>query len=244
MERPAVHASTGWPPNYHGSGGVPKVMALGHKIRNLVERTYDEINELHFANRPQAEVAHATRRADDGALADRRINYAFPAKAFEQPFAGLERAAIDADVFTDQQHSWIAFHLLKHGLPYGFEKGDLLSTSRRTFSRSTVRTSHDYLRAFREVLAAPALAARFFMPLPAVFAATLGGRPLSDSVTAPSIAARVSPKWMGASAPPELLPEPKPATLHTALTLDRGGVTSATGRSHLAWILWQSSPVQ
>ena len=51
--------------------------------------------------------------------------------------------------------------------------------------------------------------------------------------------------WIGgAFTPPEPLPDPNPATVQTALTLDRGGVTSATGRSHFARILWQSSPLQ
>src|SRR5215467_169892 len=116
MEGPAVHASTGWPPNHHRGGSVPQVMALGHEICNLVERAHDEVNELHFADRAQAEVTHPAGRADDGALADRRINDALPAKPFEQSFASLERAAIHADVFTDQQNSGIAFHLLEHGL--------------------------------------------------------------------------------------------------------------------------------
>src|SRR5229473_8654943 len=49
---------------------------------------------------------------------------------------------------------------------------------------------------------------------------------------------------IGAFTPPEPLPDPNPATVQTALTLDLGGVTSATGRSHFARILWQSSPVQ
>jgi len=37
--------------------------------------------------------------------------------------------------------------------------------------------------------------------------------------------------------------DPNPGTVHTAVTLDLGGVTSAIGRSHFARILWQSSPV-
>jgi hypothetical protein len=54
----------------------------------------------------------------------------------------------------------------------------------------------------------------------------------------------VSPKWMGAFSREEVLPRPKPSTIHTGSTLDFGGITSAIGRSHLGRILWQSSPVQ
>jgi len=42
-------------------------MSFGHEIRNLVERTHNEIDKLHLHDRPQAEIAHTAGRADDGA---------------------------------------------------------------------------------------------------------------------------------------------------------------------------------
>jgi hypothetical protein len=50
-----------------------------------------------------------------------------------------------------------------------------------------------------------------------------------------SNAALVSPKWIAALAAD--LPDPKPSTVQTGLTLDFGGVTSEMGRSHFGLIL-------
>src|SRR5579885_171580 len=93
-----------------------------------------------------------------------------------------------------------------------------------------------YLRAFRDAAATTALA---------IFLA--GDFPFGASLRSGPAAARwgwVSPKWIGDALPLVLFPAPKPGTVHTAATLDFGGVTSAMGRSHLGRILWQSSPVQ
>src|SRR5436305_12325801 len=117
MDRPAVDSATRRPANHDRRGSVPQIMTLGDEIRDLVERANDEIDELHFANGPQAEVAHPARCADNGAFADGRINHALPTKALEQSFAGLERPAIHANVLAHSQDRRIALHLLKPGLP-------------------------------------------------------------------------------------------------------------------------------
>src|SRR5580704_10125732 len=54
----------------------------------------------------------------------------------------------------------------------------------------------------------------------------------------------VSPKWIGATPPPELFPRPNPSTTQLASMLALGGITSDLSRSHFGAILWQSSPVQ
>src|SRR6266404_5991434 len=113
MERSAVHAASGRPANHHGRRGVPEVVSLGDEIRNLIEGADDEIDELHFANGAQAAVAHPASSADNGALADRRVNHALRAEALQQTFAGLEGAAVHADVFPHQNDRRIAFHLLE-----------------------------------------------------------------------------------------------------------------------------------
>src|SRR4029077_10770848 len=117
-------ASAGRTAHDNRRGGVPKVVALGDEIGELVEAASDEIDELHFADRAQAEIAHAASGADDGALADGRIDHALPAETLEQAFAGLESAAVDADVFADDHDGRVALHLFKHGLLDGFEKRD------------------------------------------------------------------------------------------------------------------------
>src|SRR5262249_1268509 len=139
-------------------------MPFGHEVGDLVERAHDEIDKLHLADRAQPEITHAASRADDGALADRRVDDALPAEAFEQPFAGLERAAINANVLAEQDHRRIALHLFEHGLFDGFEKGD------RRCPGASVRPGHIYLRAFRAPDPATARAA-FLATFAGAFAA-------------------------------------------------------------------------
>src|SRR6266850_541792 len=145
-------------------------MSLSHKIRNLVERTNDEVDELHLHNRPQAEIAHAASRADDGAFADRRVNDALPAKPRQQTFAGLERSAVHAHVLAEHDHRRVAFHLFEHRLPDAFEKGDLRRARGSSIRSGPVCLGHLYLRAFREAPAAAAFTAFFAAAFVAIFA--------------------------------------------------------------------------
>ena len=128
-----MDSSAGRAANDDGRRGIPEIVALGDEIGELVEAAGDEIDELHFGDGAQAKIAHAAGSADDGAFADGRIDDALPAEFFEQTFAGLERAAIDADIFADENHAGVGGHFFEHGLLDGFEKGD---------------GSHGYFRAF------------------------------------------------------------------------------------------------
>src|ERR1700704_4925785 len=111
-----MHATAGGAADDDGSGRVPEIMTFGDEIGELVEAAGDEVDKLHLADGPQAEVTHATSCADDGAFADRGVDHALPAEALEQAFAGLERAAVDADVFADDHDGGVALHFLEHGL--------------------------------------------------------------------------------------------------------------------------------
>src|ERR1700681_4694721 len=124
MEWPAVHSAARRPSNYNRRRRVPKIMPLGHKIRQLIEAASNEIYKLHLGDRPQSEITHTASRAYDGALADGRVDHALPAKALQQTLAGFERAAIDAHIFAEQHDRGVALHLFKHGLLDGFEKRD------------------------------------------------------------------------------------------------------------------------
>src|SRR5947207_1407081 len=124
-----MHPAARRPANHNRGRSVPKVMTLGHKICNLIKRADDKIDELHFGDGTQAEVAHSACRANDGRFADGCVDDPLPAEAFQQAFAGLESAAVYADVFADQYHRRIAFHLFVHGLLDGFEKSDLCCDS-------------------------------------------------------------------------------------------------------------------
>ncbi len=194
VERASVHAAAGRPTNHHRGRGIPEVMSLGDKIRDLIERANDEVDELHFANGTQAAVAHPASSADDGALADRRINHALPAEALEQTFAGLEGAAVNADIFAHQNDRRVALHLLEHGLLDGFEKRDLRCVRGAAIRTGAVRLGHGYLRAFLEALAAAALTVFFGATLAAIFAA--GFPPFADFALFPGACTMggVSPK--------------------------------------------------
>ena len=57
-------------------------------------------------------------------FADGRVDHALPAEFREQAFGDFERAAVDADVFADEDDRGIAVHFLEHRLADGFEHGD------------------------------------------------------------------------------------------------------------------------
>src|SRR5712672_3549091 len=119
-----MHAAAGRAADNDRRGRVPEIVALGDEIGELVEAAGDEVDELHLADGTQAEITHAAGRADDGAFADGRVDYALPAEALEKAFAGLERAAVNTHVFADDHDGGVALHFLEHGLLEGFEEGD------------------------------------------------------------------------------------------------------------------------
>src|SRR5258705_6424867 len=114
VERAAVDAAAGRAADDDGSGRVPEIVAFGDEIGELVEAAGDEIDELHLADGAQAEVTHPASRANDGAFADGRVDYALPAEALEKAFAGLEGAAINTHVFADDHYGGDAFPFFPH----------------------------------------------------------------------------------------------------------------------------------
>src|SRR5690242_10849050 len=156
-------------------------MPFGDKIRDLVERAHDEIDELQLGNRPQSHVAHSACRPDNSALADRRIDYSLPAEPLQQSFARLKCPAVYADILSEQHHRGVPLHLLKHRLLDGFEKRDLRS----------VRLRHGYFRAF---LVAPEVAAAFVVFFANVLASALEPFFFTPSASGLSIVFFVSPK--------------------------------------------------
>src|SRR5579862_4149165 len=124
MERAAVHAAARGSSQYHRHGRAPAIVALGGEVRHLIEAAGDEIDELHFDDGPQPEIAHAAGCADDGRLADGRIDHAFGTKARQQSFGYLKCPAVDSDIFAERDDGRIAVHLLENGLADSFEHGD------------------------------------------------------------------------------------------------------------------------
>src|SRR6266849_1909691 len=112
----------------------------------------------------------------------------------ELHFANGAHAAVDPDVFADQNDRRVPLHLLKHGLLDGFEKSNLGSARLAAIRSGPVCLGHGYLRAFLEALAAPAFTVFFGAAFAAIFAA--GFPPFAEFVSFPTSRAAgcVSPK--------------------------------------------------
>src|ERR1700691_3062872 len=111
MKRPPVNAAARGSANYHRHRRAPKIMRFGDEIGYLVETARDEINKLHFRHRPQPQKSHSASSTHNRRLADRRLNHALAAEFRKQPFGGLERSAVHADVCANSHYGWIAVHL-------------------------------------------------------------------------------------------------------------------------------------
>src|SRR5205823_3089110 len=77
----------------------------------LVPRARDEVRELHLGDWAQAHDRGAGAAADDGGLGERRVDDAPGAKLLLEAERDLEGAAVDADVFADQEDPLVTSHL-------------------------------------------------------------------------------------------------------------------------------------
>src|SRR6185503_16684230 len=71
-----------------------------------------------------AHVRRARRRADDRRFGNRRVDHARLAEPFGEAVGDLERAAVGADVFAEDEDALVALHLFPHPLAQGFEERD------------------------------------------------------------------------------------------------------------------------
>ncbi len=101
MKRAAMHAAAGRPADHHGHRRTPQIVRFRDEVGDLIEAAGDEIDELHFGDRAQAEKAHAAGGADDGGFGDGRFDHAFAAEFGQQAVGDFESSAVDADVFAD-----------------------------------------------------------------------------------------------------------------------------------------------
>ena len=67
-------------------------------------------------------MQRATGSANNRSFRNRRVDYAFFAKLIDQAISDFERAAIKTNVFTDDEHSRVAFHLFPDTLSYCFNE--------------------------------------------------------------------------------------------------------------------------
>src|SRR3984957_19384924 len=101
MKRPPGHSAARGTTNNDRHRSVPEVMRFRHEVRNLIEAAGDEINELHFAHRTQAEKTHTASRADNRRFGDGCLNNSLAAKFRQHAVGYLKCSAVHPDIFTD-----------------------------------------------------------------------------------------------------------------------------------------------
>ena len=88
-------------------------------------RVSASIHEHQIDDRSQTADGGAQPEADDGLLADRRVDDAVFTELLLQAVEGVEHAPEGADVFTGDEHVGIGGHLLEHRLAKGVAVGQL-----------------------------------------------------------------------------------------------------------------------
>src|SRR4029077_12733399 len=85
---------------------------------------------------------HADRNSRDQTLGQRRILYAYVAKALKQARGCAKHAAVDADVLAEYDNRRVVLHLPRMGLVDGFDHRQLrhLNSSLSGFSDLTRRS--------------------------------------------------------------------------------------------------------
>ena len=121
VERPTMHAASAGSTQDERSGRTPAIMRLGHHVHDLIESAADEVHELEFSHGTHAGKRRAKGRAHDSRLSDGRINHALRPKVVDKSVRNFERAAVNADVFTNTEDGGIGLHLFPESLPDCFE---------------------------------------------------------------------------------------------------------------------------
>src|ERR1051325_1404547 len=103
------------------SGRTPAIMRLRHHVHDLVKGAADEVHELELSHRTHASKARAKGCANNGRLSNRCINPPLRTKVVDKTVRHFERAAINADVFTDAEDCGVGLHLFPESLPDCFE---------------------------------------------------------------------------------------------------------------------------
>src|SRR5581483_11384299 len=131
----------------------------------------DEVGELHLGHRPQPHHRGAGAGADDRGLREGRVDDAPRAELLLEAERDLERAAVDADVLSDQEDALVPAHLdaervrdrlqvreLGHYLWWGVSRSSTAAytPSKRSFGSGMGEPSARWSASFRS----------FFTPLP------------------------------------------------------------------------------
>src|SRR5258708_794727 len=107
LRRPAPGSAEG-----DGHALPPAIAAGAGEIDDGVEGAGDEVDELKFDDRAQADIGGSDGRADKAFLRQRGFDDALRAELVEKAFGHLESAAVAADVLPHQEDGLVRFHLL------------------------------------------------------------------------------------------------------------------------------------
>src|ERR1051326_2388803 len=121
MKRAAVDATAAGPANNDWNTRAPTIAALRSKVCNLVESARNKIGELHFRNRTHSHQCRADGGSDDSRFRYGCVDDAPFAKAFEHAGSHLERTAVNADILTEDEHTFVLFHFFPNSLANCFD---------------------------------------------------------------------------------------------------------------------------
>ena len=69
-------------------------------------------------------MGRSCRRSDDRRFGDRRVDHAGLTEPLGESFRDFERAAVETDVFAEDEDALVALHLFPESLAQRLEKGD------------------------------------------------------------------------------------------------------------------------
>jgi len=111
----------------HGDGpfAIGAVAHFGGFADDLIVGRENKIGELNLADGALAIQSSANAHTHNGKLCQRRVNHPGSAIFIKEANSGAEHAAAHADIFTHDKDTLIASHFFVHGLPDGFNQGNL-----------------------------------------------------------------------------------------------------------------------
>src|SRR5690349_4128469 len=121
MKGSTVDSAAARSSHHHRNANALTIPAGRCVVRQDIETTRDEIDELHFGYRAHPHHRRAARSADYRRLGNRCVDHPLITEFSEKAFGHLEGAAIDPDVFSEKEDTVVAFHLFPQSLSNRFK---------------------------------------------------------------------------------------------------------------------------
>ncbi len=118
-------APRGAPYGRNGHAAAGAIAQARGVAGDLFHHRVDEAFELRFGDRLHALHGQADGDAGDGGFVQRRVEHAPFAEFFLQALGGAEHAAVDANVFAEDDDAFVVRHFVGERLGHGFDKSDL-----------------------------------------------------------------------------------------------------------------------